>query len=391
MGAWQLIVEVIAVGTELLIGQITNTNASLIGARLAEEGFDAHFQVTVGDNLSRLVSAIEIALSRSDAVVITGGIGPTQDDLTREAVCQVTGRVMTRDAEHAAWIQGRLRVQRRSVPDNVLRMADLPEGAEAMPNTNGVALGVALDHHGKWLLAIPGVPVEMRAMLDSEVMPRLRRSSGSSATLHSRLLHTWGLGESEVADRLDDLFAAVNPSVAFLIRDMEVRVRISAKAVDQDTAERLIGPIEDEVRARLGAAVFAVDTETVEGLIVERLDSLGWSLSTIERATLGQVGARIAHHDRSGAVYTGSVIAGRQPSDAAAPAADVVLAVGAIGGDASPGRRTTRPVEMTVTTPVRVTERVFEFGGDDERVRSFATIAGLHLIRIAIEIPTEGP
>ena len=391
MGAWQLIVEVIAVGTELLIGQITNTNASLIGARLAEEGFDAHFQVTVGDNLSRLVSAIEIALSRSDAVVITGGIGPTQDDLTREAVCQVTGRVMTRDAEHAAWIQGRLRVQRRSVPDNVLRMADLPEGAEAMPNTNGVALGVALDHHGKWLLAIPGVPVEMRAMLDSEVMPRLRRSSGSSATLHSRLLHTWGLGESEVADRLDDLFAAVNPSVAFLIRDMEVRVRISAKAVDQDTAERLIGPIEDEVRARLGAAVFAVDTETVEGLIVERLDSLGWSLSTIERATLGQVGARIAHHDRSGTVYTGSVIAGRQPSDAAAPAADVVLAVGAIGGDASPGRRTTRPVEMTVTTPVRVTERVFEFGGDDERVRSFATIAGLHLIRIAIEIPTEGP
>jgi nicotinamide mononucleotide (NMN) deamidase PncC len=141
----------------------------------------------------------------------------------------------------------------------------------------------------------------------------------------------------------------------------------------------------------LGAAVFAVDTETVEGLIVERLDSLGWSLSTIERATLGQVGARIAHHDRSGAVYTGSVIAGRQPSDAAAPAADVVLAVGAIGGDASPGRRTTRPVEMTVTTPVRTTERVFEFGGDDERVRSFATIAGLHLIRIAIEIPTEGP
>lgn len=391
MGAWQLIVEVIAVGTELLIGQITNTNASLIGARLAEEGFDAHFQVTVGDNLSRLVSAIEIALSRSDAVVITGGIGPTQDDLTREAVCQVTGRVMTRDAEHAAWIQGRLRVQRRSVPDNVLRMADLPEGAEAMPNTNGVALGVALDHHGKWLLAIPGVPVEMRAMLDSEVMPRLRRSSGSSATLHSRLLHTWGLGESEVADRLDDLFAGMNPSVAFLIRDMEVRVRISAKAADQDTAERLIGPIEDEVRARLGAAVFAVDTETVEGLIVERLDSLGWSLSTIERATLGQVGARIAHHDRSGAVYTGSVIAGRQPSDAAAPAADVVLAVGAIGGDASPGRRTTRPVEMTVTTPVRATERVFEFGGDDERVRSFATIAGLHLIRIAIEIPTEGP
>jgi nicotinamide-nucleotide amidase len=236
-----LIVEVIAVGTELLIGQITNTNASFLGARLAEEGFDAHYQVTVGDNLGRLAGAIEAALERSDAVLITGGIGPTQDDLTREAICQVTGRVMTRDPEHEAWIKDRLRAQRRSVPDNVLRMADLPEGAEAMPNSNGAALGVALHHRGKWLLALPGVPAEMRAMLDSGVLPRLHQSSGSSATLHSRLLHTWGLGESEVADRLDDLFATVNPSVAFLIRDMEVRVRISAKAGDQETARLLIG------------------------------------------------------------------------------------------------------------------------------------------------------
>ena len=383
-----MIVEVIAVGTELLIGQITNTNASFIGARLAEEGFDAHYQVTVGDNLGRLTAAIEAALERSDAVLITGGIGPTQDDLTREAICQVTGRVMTRDPEHEGWIKDRLRAQRRSVPDNVLRMADLPEGAEAMPNSNGAALGVALQQRGKWLLAIPGVPAEMRAMLDSGVLPRLHQSSGSSATLHSRLLHTWGLGESEVADRLDDLFATVNPSVAFLIRDMEVRVRISAKAEDQETARLLIAPIEEEIRARLGAAVFAVDGETVEDLIVERLGSLGWDVGTIEQATLGQVGARIAGHDRS--VFAGTVIVGREGGEATAPIADIVLAVGPIGDEVSPGRRITRPVEMTVTTPDRATTRVFEFGGDDERVRSFATIAGLHLIRTAVESPDEG-
>jgi nicotinamide-nucleotide amidase len=380
-----LIVEVIAVGTELLIGQITNTNASFIGARLAEEGFDAHYQVTVGDNLGRLADAIEAALERSDAVLITGGIGPTQDDLTREAICQVTGRVMTRDPEHEAWIKERLRAQRRSVPDNVLRMADLPEGAEAMPNSNGAALGVALQHRGKWLLAIPGVPAEMRAMLDSGVLPRLHQSTDSSATLHSRLLHTWGLGESEVADRLDDLFATVNPSVAFLIRDMEVRVRISAKAKDQETARLLIAPIEEEVRARLRAAVFAVDGETVEDLIVDRLGSLGWAIGTIEQATLGQVGARIAEHERS--VFAGTVIVGREGGEATAPIADVVLAVGPIGGEVSPGRRITRAVEMTVTTPDRVTTRVFDFGGDDERVRSFATSAGLHLIRTAVEVP----
>jgi nicotinamide-nucleotide amidase len=380
-----LIVEVIAVGTELLIGQITNTNASFIGARLAEEGFDAHYQVTVGDNLGRLADAIEAALERSDAVLITGGIGPTQDDLTREAICQVTGRVMTRDPEHEAWIKERLRAQRRSVPDNVLRMADLPEGAEAMPNSNGAALGVALQHRGKWLLAIPGVPAEMRAMLDSGVLPRLHQSTDSSATLHSRLLHTWGLGESEVADRLDDLFATVNPSVAFLIRDMEVRVRISAKAKDQETARLLIAPIEEEVRARLRAAVFAVDGETVEDLIVDRLGSLGWAIGTIEQATLGQVGARIAEHERS--VFAGTVIVGREGGEATAPIADVVLAVGPIGGEVSPGRRITRAVEMTVTTPDRATTRVFDFGGDDERVRSFATSAGLHLIRTAVEVP----
>ena len=380
-----MIVEVIAVGTELLIGQITNTNASFIGARLAEEGFDAHYQVTVGDNLGRLADAIEAALERSDAVLITGGIGPTQDDLTREAICQVTGRVMTRDPEHEAWIKERLRAQRRSVPDNVLRMADLPEGAEAMPNSNGAALGVALQHRGKWLLAIPGVPAEMRAMLDSGVLPRLHQSTDSSATLHSRLLHTWGLGESEVADRLDDLFATVNPSVAFLIRDMEVRVRISAKAEDQETARLLIAPIEEEIRARLGAAVFAVDAETVEDLIVDRLGSLGWAIGTIEQATLGQVGARIAEHERS--VFAGTVIVGREGGEATAPTADVVLAVGPIGGEVSPGRRITRAVEMTVTTPDRAKTRVFDLGGDDERVRSFATSAGLHLIRTAVEVP----
>jgi nicotinamide-nucleotide amidase len=193
-----------------------------------------------------------------------------------------------------------------------------------------------------------------------------------------------------VADRLDDLFAAVNPSVAFLIRDMEVRVRISAKAEDQETARLLIAPIEEEIRARLGAAVFAVDGETVEDLIVDRLGSLGWAVGTKEQATLGQVGARIAEHDRSRSVFAGTVIVGREDGEATPPIADVVLTVGPIGGEVSPGRRITRAVEMTVTTPDRATTRVFDLGGDDERVRSFATIAGLHLIRTAVESPDGG-
>jgi nicotinamide-nucleotide amidase len=380
-----LIVEVIAVGTELLIGQIVNTNAAVIGARLAEDGFDAHYQVTVGDNLDRLTAVIESALARSDALVLTGGIGPTQDDLTREAMAAVAGRSMTRDEEHARWIEDRIRAQRGAVGDTVLRMADLPDGAEGLPNSNGAALGVALQHEGKWMFAIPGVPVEMSAMLEHEVIPRLRRLAGDSTVLRSRILHTWGIGESRIADQLDDLFASTNPSVAFLISDMEVKVRVSAKAADERAAEALIAPIEIEVRDRLGDAVFAADDETVESILLDRLTDRGWKVATVEEATLGQVGARLAAADTA-EVFAGSIIVGHG-AETSRPEADVTLVVGSIGPDLDPGRRTTRRVEMKVTTPEGETGRVFDFGGDDERVRSFAAIAGLHLIRLALDRP----
>jgi nicotinamide-nucleotide amidase len=382
-----LIVEVIAVGTELLIGQIVNTNAVKIGARLAEDGFDAHYQVTVGDNLERLTAAIASAVGRSDAVVLTGGIGPTQDDLTREAMALVADRAMTRDEEHAVWLEDRIRAQRGIVGDTVLRMAELPEGAEGLPNSNGAALGVALEHDGKWMFAIPGVPAEMSAMLEQEVIPRLRRLAGDSTVLRSRVLRTWGMGESRIADQLDDLFASTNPSVAFLISDMEVKVRISAKAADERAAEALIAPIEAEVRSRLGDAVFAIDDETVESILVDRVTGRGWTVATIEAATLGQVGARLAAADAAGSVFSGSRIV-RSVTGVADPGADVTLVVGPIGPDLDPGRRTTRQVEMKVTTPDGEISRVFDFGGDEERVRSFATIAALHLIRLALHRPT---
>jgi nicotinamide-nucleotide amidase len=375
-----LIVEVIAVGTELLLGQITNTNAAAIGARLAEEGFDAHYQVTVGDNLGRLVAAIENALVRSDAVILTGGIGPTQDDLTREAMARVAGREIVRDEAHAAWIESRIRAQSGTVNLTVLRMADLPEGAQGLPNANGAARGVALEHQRKWMFAVPGVPVEMMAMLDGEVIPRLRSLAGVSV-LRSRVLRTWGLGESSIAEQLDDMFESTNPSVAFLISGMEVKIRISAKAADSDAAWALIAPIEERIRAQLGDVVFGADEETVERLVAAALFSHGWRVGTVEDATLGQVGARLALADPDR--FAGSIISKGLSEDT--PDTDVALKVGPIGPDLDPGPRTTRQVEMTVITPVGESTRVFDFGGDDERVRSFATIAGLHMIRIALE------
>jgi nicotinamide-nucleotide amidase len=378
-----LIVEVVAVGTELLLGQIVNSNAAVIGRRLADDGFDTHFQTVVGDNARRLVEALNTAVSRSDAVIITGGIGPTQDDLTREALCELTGVGMNRDEDHAAWIDARLRGQGREPVPSVMRMADLPEGSVGLPNANGVALGIALEHEGIWLFAMPGVPAEMIPMLDNEVLPRLRRAAGDPTVLRSRVLHCWGLGESAIADRLDDLFASTNPSVAFLIRDMEVRVRITAKAEDEITALSLIEPLETVIRERLGDVVFAVDDETVEHLVLDTLSRAKWTVATVEHATLGQVGARLAAVDTGGSVFAGTSIPG--DAEMTHPHADVVIEIGPVGEDVAVGARTTRAVTMMVSTPEGQTTRTFEFGGDDERLRSFATMAGLHVLRNVLD------
>ncbi len=180
-----MIVEIIAVGTELLLGQIVNSNAADIGQRLAEDGFDAHYQVTVGDNLDRLVQTIETAVARADAVVMTGGIGPTQDDMTRDAICAVLGVGIETDRHHADTIRDRLEA-RGVVADTALKMADYPAGTTPLPNSKGVALGIAAVHHGTPLFAVPGVPTEMRAMIDEQVRPRLRPGQPGPALLWAR-------------------------------------------------------------------------------------------------------------------------------------------------------------------------------------------------------------
>jgi nicotinamide mononucleotide (NMN) deamidase PncC len=189
------------------------------------------------------------------------------------------------------------------------------------------------------------------------------------------------MGESRIAELLDDLFASANPSVAFLIHDMEVNVRITAKGDGVDEAEAMIRPVEDKVRARLGGLVFGVDGESAEALVVATLAKRGWTLGTVEEATLGRVGARIAETDGAGPVFAGTAVPGK--GHPGKPESDVLLTVGPIGADRR-DRQTTRPVVITVSTPSRTVSRTFHLGGDDERVRSFATIAGLHVIRLAL-------
>jgi nicotinamide-nucleotide amidase len=249
-----VIAEVVCVGTELLIGEIVNGNAAVIGRTLAETGFDAHFQVTVGDNLQRIADVLRTACARADVVVVTGGIGPTQDDLTKEALCTMAGVPMSRDTAHAERIHAEVMRRRGMVRDSVLRMADVPEGAEALPNENGFALGVAMQLTDVWVFLLPGVPAEMELMLREHVVPRLRALSGGE-TLRSTLVHTRGAGESEVAHRLDALFASENPSIAFRITPDEVLVRITAKAPSAEAAEDMVARMEHEVRTALAELI----------------------------------------------------------------------------------------------------------------------------------------
>jgi len=387
-----MIVEVIAVGTELLLGEIINTNVADIGVRLAEDGFDVHHQVTVGDNLDRLSAAIETACGRADAVILTGGIGPTQDDQTRDAICAVLGVGLSTDTEHAAAIKERL-AERGVVADTALRMADYPEGSEPLPNSNGVALGIAAVHRGTPIFAVPGVPVEMRAMIDQSVRPRLRQTSGEPSVLSSRLLHCWGLGESQIAERLDDLYASTNPSVAFLINGPEVRVRITAKAATGAEAATMIADVENTVRQRLGEVVFASDDETVNELVEQLLDDRGWSIESIEVCTQGLVGSRLAPMKAfaGGTIRRSAteVIADVEANAAQIVAdhsstADVALVIGEVTDQATNDGAAARQIGISIRTPDTEVVTSIRALGNDERARTFAVTGAMHLLRKAL-------
>ena len=399
-----MIVEVIAVGTELLLGEIVNTNVADIGVRLAEDGFDVHHQVTVGDNLDRLASAIQTAVDRADAVILTGGIGPTQDDQTRDAICAVLGVGLATDDSHAEAIRDRL-AQRGVVADTALRMATYPEGADPLPNSTGVALGIAARHRGTPIFAVPGVPVEMRAMIDQSVRPRLRELSGEPSVLSSRLLHCWGLGESQIAERLDDLYDSANPSVAFLIKGPEVRIRISAKAGSSQEAAAMIESVEQTVCSRLGDVIFAVDDETVDQIVDDLLISRGWTVDCIEVCTRGLVSSRLAGlklfagsviRPGTGAKSNVGAVAGvadaqtdveadaAQRLSAHVSSADVTLVVGDVTEQTTNDGAAARQVGVAIRTPERELVTSIRALGNDERARTFAAVGALHLLRRAL-------
>ncbi len=409
-----MIVETLGVGTELLLGQVVNTNAATIGERLAMAGLDHFHQAVVGDNLERVKDAIGAAVARSDALIITGGLGPTQDDLTREAICRAAEVEMAYSEEHAAHLRRWWARRGREMPDTNLRQAEYPQGAELIDNRKGTAPGLKIRVGDAWVFAVPGVPQEMEPMVDEVVIPFLVGEAGLSGTaIASRVLRTYGESESRIAELLADLFqAAENPSLAYLASDGEISVRLTARAESNTTASDLIEPLEAEVKRRLGSLVFTVGSEPTESIVLRALAERGWTMGTAESATGGLVASRMTRIPGSSVSFRGSIVAYAtdlkrallEVPDAVVSGAGVVSeeaalemarggarALGvdvcvAVTGSAGPDPQEQDPGTMilAVRTPESARARTMRLPGDRERVRAYATTAALHLVRLAV-------
>ncbi len=305
--------NVVAVGTELLLGQIVDTNSSWIGEHLAAAGIASHLQLKVGDNLERIVAAFEVALREADAIVVCGGLGPTHDDLTREAIAEVMGVALEHDDSVAAEIERIFAARNRRMAPNNLRQALVPRGATVIPQTRGTAPGLICPVGDKVIYAVPGVPHEMHDMMQRAVLPDLLERSGERSVIVSRVLRTWGESESGLNERLDgvidDLEGAGNPTLAFLASGWEgIKVRLTARAVDADAAAALLDVWDARVRAEVGDIVFGVDGDTMESVVLEALASRGWTLGLAESVTGGLVAGRLTNVPGSSRVFRGGVV-----------------------------------------------------------------------------------
>ena len=298
--------EIVGVGTELLLGQIANTNAQHISRELAAIGVDVYFHSVVGDNLNRVVSVLAAASDRADVVIVTGGLGPTPDDLTREAIATYVGRPLQRDARLAAAVAAVFERMGREMPPENLRQADLPEGAVTI-DPEGTAPGFYLDTGSTTFVALPGVPWEMKAMLAKTVLPLLR-SRGDGGVIVSREVLVIGLGESATHRRIADLVAAQsNPTIAYLAGGGQVRVRITAKASDEEGAQALVRPVEQEVRRRLGEAAVDRGSSVAEALGLMLLERAA-TVAAAESLTGGLIGATLTSVPGASSYFSGSLV-----------------------------------------------------------------------------------
>ena len=286
--------EIITIGTEILLGEIVDTNARTVARILRDIGIDLYRKTTVGDNIQRIADAIQQALERCDFVLTTGGLGPTVDDPTREAVALAIGVETEFRPELWEQIQARFRRYNRQPTENNRRQAFVPRGAIAVENPVGTAPSFIIEQAEKTIIALPGVPSEMEYLLQHAVIPYLRRRYDLKGMIKARVVHTAGVGESMIDERIGDLERLSNPTVGLAAHSGQVDVRITVKASSEAEADALIAPVENELRQRLGKWIYGVDQQTLEEIALLGLQQRGWSLVVVEAGLGGELIRRLA-------------------------------------------------------------------------------------------------
>ena len=416
-------VEVLAVGTELLLGQISNTNAAWLGQELAAIGVDVHFGQVVGDNHARIVRSLRTALARNDGVIMCGGLGPTQDDITREAIAEVMNVELVRDQELVTTIAGFFSSRGRDMPANNARQADVPAGATIIRQARGTAPGLICPVGNKVVYAVPGVPYEMSEMFERAIAPDLKErlaDEGMTATITSKVLRTWGTSESGLAEALNERFDVLADghlpvTIAFLASGIEgIKVRITAKGDDDAHAQELLATEEAEVRAILersfGDIIFGVDDETMEVAVSKCLLRRGLTLGLAESVTGGIIASRLVDVVGASAWFRGGVVSyasdvkfnvlGVTEGPVVSPEAAIEMAVGAarvlgadcglsITGVAGPEQQDGHEVG-TVFVGISVPGAEpfatrLQMPGDRARIRQYSAISALDLLRRALD------
>jgi nicotinamide-nucleotide amidase len=400
--------EILSVGTEILLGHITDTNATYLEQQLSQLGIDLFHVSAVGDNLTRLTAAVRQAREDSDLLVITGGLGPTEDDLTREAIAATLDETPTVSPELEATLRAFFANRGISMPERNVKQAWVLPSVTPLPNPIGTAPGWWAERDGHIVVAMPGVPYEMRRMWENEVVPRLRPLTG--AVLFTRILRVAGLGESTVEERLDPLLHSDNPTIATYAKSDAVDVRISAKAATEDQAQALVTDMEARARALLGAHVFGVDRDTPQSVALALLIERGLTLATMESCTGGLLASLITDVPGSSAAFVGGLVSyATEIKERWGVPAEVVVDHGVISVEtaramasaaraqlgaavgvgitcvAGPDEQEGKPVgtlHIAVASEGRVSDTSQEFRGPRTVIKMRAAITALNLLRL---------
>ena len=405
--------EIICVGTELLLGNIVNTNAAFLAQRLACHGISCYYQSVVGDNEQRLFEAIKAATGRCDLVILSGGLGPTQDDLTKETAAKVFDLPLVEDSASKEHIISFFTARNRSIAENNWKQAMIPKGSTALLNENGTAPGIIMEKEGKTLILLPGPPGELIPMFQNQVEPYLQEKQ--QAVLVSQMVKMCGIGESDVEHEILDLIPSTNPTVATYAKVGEVHVRVTASAQSEEAARRLLKPVVNQLKSRFGSKIYTTDPDiTLEQSIVDLLHTNKMKVTCAESCTGGMVAARLINAPGASAVLNESFITysnkakrtyldvkkgtlkkfGAVSEETAREMArggciqtkaDACIAVTGIAGpDGGTDEKPVGLVYIGCSVAGKTTAKEFRFTGDRAKIRESATTAALNMLRTCI-------